>query len=137
MSDYKWVVRNSDGQFCLGGGPQPSVYPSDSINYSLVDTGDLGVPYPDPRTQKWNGSAVVAKTAQEITDYDLALQDAIADVYYKDKNILAMCAVIEEVVNLSWGTLTNAQKRAAVVARAVRFNQQRKWVERNYALMNF
>lgn len=34
---------------------------------------DVGLVTPNPRTQKWNGRAVVAKTSEEIVAYDAAL----------------------------------------------------------------
>ena len=63
-----WVYRVADGQWCLGGGPSPAVYLTDQVKYGLADVPD-GIT-PDPRTQKWNGSACVAKTQAEIDAYD-------------------------------------------------------------------
>lgn len=69
MSINTWVYRVSDGQFCFGNGPDPSIYLSDSVNYGLADVGDDN-PMPDVRTQKWNGIAVIAKSAAELAAYD-------------------------------------------------------------------
>lgn len=67
----------------------------------------------------------------------LAEADASADVYYRNKDVLAMAAVILEKTDAAFMTDTNATKRTKVVAAAVRFNQERKWVERNYAFFAF
>jgi hypothetical protein len=100
-----------------------------------------GTACPDPRSTRHDAAApskVRLATAQEMTTYDETIADARADVYYRDKDVLAMVAVILEKTDSAFNTTdTNAQQRTKVVAAAVRFNQRRKWVERNYGLMNF
>lgn len=100
----------------------------------------------DEVLERWDGpmaQPTPAELTQAQTDFaadPFILADTTTNVYYKDKNVLAMCAVILEKVDPAFapgGTDTNAQQRTKVVAAAVRFNQRRKWVERNFALMSF
>jgi hypothetical protein len=66
----KWVYRVSDGQWCMAGGPDPAAYLSDQVNYGLAVLPDDTKP--NPRTQKWNGVANVARTGPEVAAYDAA-----------------------------------------------------------------
>lgn len=63
-----WVVRNADGEFMVLGNGDPSLIHSQPSQYSLVDVP--GVECPNPRTQKWNGSAIIAKSVGEVAVYD-------------------------------------------------------------------
>ena len=63
-----WVVRNSDGEFMVKGNGDPSLIHTQPSNYTLVSVA--GNACPDPCTQKWNGNAVVSKTATEIANVD-------------------------------------------------------------------
>jgi hypothetical protein len=137
--DNKWVILTSTGEFKYGGYRNVAVPLLNGLpdaNYSIVEIADdITV---SPRLHKWSGGALVNKSQAEIDAYDLAIADTNTDAYYKNKDVLAMCAVILEKTDPAFTTTdTNAQKRTKVVACAVRFNQERKWVERNYALMSF
>lgn len=103
MSIYKWVVRNSDGQFCLRSGPDPSIYLTDKVNYSLIDTGDLGINYPNERTQKWDGSRIVDKTQIEIAAYDTEQRDIIrAKEFSTLRGIHALAEATVELKTRAW-----------------------------------
>ena len=54
----------------LSQGP-PTIY---DLNYDVV----VVLRIPDPRTEKWNGTTLVAKSAQEIADYDNAAKNTRA-----------------------------------------------------------
>ena len=65
--------RDSKGTFECGPFlPEPPKLPGEEFaldpNYVVVEVPRT----PDQRTEKWNGSAVVAKSADEIAAYDLA-----------------------------------------------------------------
>ncbi len=49
-----WVYRVSDGQWCLGIGPDPAAYLTNPSAYSVASLPDGVVP--DARAQKWNGT---------------------------------------------------------------------------------
>ena len=66
----------------LNQGP-PTTY---DLNYDVV----VVLRIPDPRTEKWNGTTLVAKSAQEIADYDNAAKDARARVINDDALIQAV-----------------------------------------------
>jgi hypothetical protein len=121
------------------GFGNPALILSQPANYTAVDVP--GTTCPDPRATRYDAAApskMRLATALEMTAYDEAVADARADVYYRDKDVLAMVAVTLEKTDSAFNTTdTNAQQRTKVVAAAVRFNQRRKWVERNYGLMNF
>lgn len=133
-----WVYRVADGQLMMGRLHDAGVYPADSVNYALVTLED-SVPQPSPRLHRAaSASAVRDATSAEMTTYDQEVADKQADASYKDKDVLAMVAVILEKTDTAFNTTdTNATQRTKVVAAAVRFNQRRKWVERNYSAMNF
>jgi hypothetical protein len=134
-----WIVRNSDSAWMVQGFGDPSLIHSQPASYSAVEVP--GTAAPDPRATRYDAAAqskIRLATAQEMTAYDETIADARADVDYRDKDVLAMVAVILEKTDSAFNTTdTNAQQRTKVVAAAVRFNQRRKWVERNYALMAF
>lgn len=131
MSLNKWVYRVSDGQFCFGDGPNPIVYLSDSVNYGLADVGD-DKPMPDVRTQKWSGSAVAAKSAQEITDFDAACRSERHQATSRQKDVLATCALIVRQSNVAaWNAMTTPQKVTATLAAADVWKAIRDFVENN------
>jgi hypothetical protein len=47
----------------------------DNVRYVRVTVGHT----PDPRTEKWNGSAIVSKSAAEIAAFDQASRDTRVD----------------------------------------------------------
>ena len=113
----QWVVRNRDGQFCLGSGPDPANYLSDPVNYSLVDTG--AVDTPDPETQRWDGTAVVAKSAADIESYRAAHRAQQFLVTSRQRDLLATCALIVRARGIpAWTTMSLQQKRDATLAEA-------------------
>lgn len=61
----KWVIVTATGEFIEGGFRDP--VPPDDIHSVVVVPGAV---YPDARTQKWDGAAIVAKTQAEIDAYD-------------------------------------------------------------------
>lgn len=73
MAMNRWVIHTATGEFRFGGFYEPTTPDSD---HSIVTVP--GETHPNPRTQRWNGSAVVAKTPQEIAAYDSALKDTKA-----------------------------------------------------------
>ena len=74
---------------------------------------------PDPRTQKWNGSAIVAKTQAEIDAYDTVALSARSLATSRQKDILAMCALVVRAKGVAaWNAMTTAQKVTATLAEA-------------------
>lgn len=118
MSTNRWVYRIADGQFLFGNGPDPSIYLTDQVNYGIADIGD-GTPLPNERTQKWNGTAVVAKTAPEIAAFDAAVLAARSQLTSRNKDILSMCALIVRSRGIpAWNGMTIQQKVDATLAEA-------------------
>ena len=114
------AVHITTGEFLQGG----FVTPLDP-QYTLVTLPDDT--FPDPRTQKWNGSAVVAMTAEEIAAYDAAVLTQIADVVAvpaarktaREKDILTTCAIVVRERNTgAWNAMSLAQKVNATVTLA-------------------
>jgi len=131
MSTNRWVVRVADGQFCLGRGPDPAIYLIDQVNYGVVDLGDTA-PTPDERTQKWGGSSVVAKTTAEIATFDASEKTARFTATSRQKDILAMLAVIVRAKNTSaWNAMTPLQKKTATFAEADVWIAIRQFIEDN------
>lgn len=127
----RWVYRVADGQLLMGGYLNPAVYPADSVNYALVDLDDTAPP-PSPRLHRAaSSSSVRAATAPEIAAYDLEIEDAKAATKARDKDFLAIFAVAAEAYNPSWAGMTNAQRKTEVNRLAGRFDQLRRWMERN------
>ena len=62
----RWIIHTATGEFVSGGYFDPVLPDGD---HSIVNTGTTT---PNLRTEKWNGSAIVGKTAQEIASYDAA-----------------------------------------------------------------
>jgi hypothetical protein len=76
MSIIKKTIHTATGEFQVGGGfAEPELPALDSgppvvhdPDYSIVAwEGDR---LPDPRTEKWNGSAVVNKSQAEVDEFD-------------------------------------------------------------------
>ena len=105
--EHRWAVTEATGEFVYGG-----VEPYDCV--SGLSPGQVRVVLdapPNPRTQKWNGSAVVAKTAQEITDYDAAKADAEAVAQFDPHRLLN--AVVWAVIDTYSAPATVAKYNAA------------------------
>jgi hypothetical protein len=69
MSINRWVYRVSDGQWCLGDGPDPALIHTDGAAYAVADLGGDPVP-PNPRTHKYGSGASVARTDAEVDEFD-------------------------------------------------------------------
>ena len=72
------VIAIATGEF-MHTGAVP-----DGVTHALVTVATN----PDPRTQKWNGSTVVAKTAPEIATYDDAKAEADAVAQLDPQRVL-------------------------------------------------
>ena len=77
MSINKWVIHTASGEFKYGGFYEPTRPPNgtDAQGEPIPDPAYAivvvpGEKMPDPRREKWNGSAVVDKTAAELAAYD-------------------------------------------------------------------
>ena len=72
-----------------------------------------------PRTHKWNGSAVVAKTQAEIDAYDATALSTKSLATSRQKDILAMCALVVRARGIAaWNAMTTSQKVTATLAEA-------------------
>ena len=69
--EHRWAVTAATGEL-LFGGPAPYDVAG---KLSPQELRVVLFSAPNPRTQKWNGTAVVAKTAAEIMAYDNAKRD--------------------------------------------------------------
>ena len=85
---------------------------------------------PDPLTEKWDGSAIVAKTQAERDASKAAQLASKAQRTSREKDILAMLAVIVRQKNVSaWNALTSQQKVTAVLAEADLFKTFREFID--------
>lgn len=128
-----WVYRTTDGLFLRDRGGEGL-----AGNEAVIT-----VPRPpDARAERCTGDGgdpIRAATSTEMGDYDLAQQDAYADRYYKDPDVLAHCYLMLEIEQTAavFGAKTAGQRRTEVLARAVRYQQARRFISRNYALFAF
>ena len=98
---YKWdgnefippiqaVVRVANGEFANSDGllQVSSEIPiqQQPTGYTVVNISTI----PDPRLEKWNGSAVVAKTRAEIDYYDAARKDSLVQAMDNNPLIQAL-----------------------------------------------
>lgn len=125
-----WMVKSAgDPSLIL---TQPSAYTEVEIAQDAC---------PDPRTTRGQATTpfIRAATAPEIADYDLAIEDAFTDKYYKDPDVLARCYLMLEIEQgqAAWGAKTAGARRTETLARAVRYQQARRFISRNYALFAF
>ena len=66
MPEHRWAVETATGELLYGGAE-----PYDCASgLSAGQTRVVLASQPDPRTQKWNGAAVVAKSAAEVAAFD-------------------------------------------------------------------
>ena len=105
----------------LSIGP-PTVYDPD---YDVVV-----VPrFPEPRTEKWKGGAVVTKTQAEIDAYDAAQLAQQADSESLTPSVLAMLGTIVRgrMGAAAWNALSLAAKKQAVRGEAAVFKNMREF----------
>ena len=123
-----WVVRNSDGEFMVLDNGDPGLINTQPSNYTLVNTS--GSSCPDPRTQKWDGSSVVTKTAAQIAAFDAAVLAAKCQSFSTQKDTLATLAVIVRAKNTAaWNAMTTQQKVDATLAEAAVWSTIRIWLD--------
>lgn len=96
MSTLKAVIHAPTGAFksknggfdCHTGEPQRPILgtnPDGTTTYD-PDYDVVVVPrIPDPRTEKWDGSAIVAKTAAEVANYDATIPNPIDGREFLDR----------------------------------------------------
>lgn len=122
-----WVVRNSDGEFMVLDNGNPALINTEPASYTYVSvSGDSG---PDPRTQKWNGTAVVTKTAAQIAAFDATVLATKCQSLSTQKDTLATLAVIVRAKNTAaWNAMTTQQKVDATLAEAAVWNTIRVWL---------
>lgn len=84
MPVNKWVIRTATGELQYGGYYEPTLPSVDAAAFSIVTlpSPDWDDTMPDRRTQRWNGSAVVAKAQSAIDDHDRAASDANAHAFF-------------------------------------------------------
>ena len=88
--------------------------PSLDSNFSIVII-PAGV-VPNPRTQKWSGSAVVAKTSGEIQSYDTNTANAVRDGQIRQQLFFALAIAIHKRFKrlIPTDTTTAAEWEAAI-----------------------
>ena len=131
---YKAVVHLPTGAFGDRGATEPQ-HPVLSITNGITtydpDYEVVVVPrMPDQRTEKWNGSAIVAKSAQEIAAYDAAALSTKAQATSRQKDVLATCALIVRARGITaWNNMTTAQKVTATLAEADMWKGIREFID--------
>ena len=117
------AVHTATGEFSDPGFVNPP-----PAGYEVVTLAD-GV-FPDPRTQKWNGSAVVAKSPAEIAAFDAAATTSQFTVMSGQKDRLATCAQIVRARGITvWNNMTTQQKKDATLAEAAIWVGLRQFIE--------
>lgn len=87
---------------------------------------------PDPRTERWDGTAIVAKTAQDINAYDVAQRTTRFTATSRQKDVLATCALIVRAKNTpAWNAMTVDQKKTATFNEADVWTNIRDFIETN------
>ena len=123
-----WVVRNSDGEFMVLDNGDPGLINTQPSNYTLVSVA--GTSCPDPRTQRWDGTAVATKTAAQIAAFDAAVLAAKCQSFSTQKDTLATLAVIVRAKNTAaWNAMTTQQKVDATLAEAAVWSTIRVWLD--------
>lgn len=125
MATNLWVVHTMTGEFKFGGRYEPT---SPDANHSVIIVpGDT---MPDPRTQKWGGSSVVAKTVVETADYDAVRLSEHSLATSRQKDILTTCALVVRARGIpAWNAMTNPQKVTAVLAEADVWRGLREFID--------
>lgn len=117
MSANKWVYRVSDGQLCMGAGPDPAIYLTDQVSYSLIDLGE-NAPVPNERTQRvvHATQTLRAATAPELAAFDATVRAAERDKDIAKKAIRALAIATHKrlKVVVPTDTTTAAQWEAAI-----------------------
>jgi hypothetical protein len=119
---HKWLVYAPTGQFVTGGPKEPrrpilhvvdntTVYDPDYVVVETPEPNELQ-PGPDPRTQRWNGSAVVDKSAEVIAALENSEQFAVLRA---DRNALLTAS--------DWMQLPNSPLSAAQVSAWATYRQ--------------
>lgn len=87
---------------------------------------------PDPRIEKWNGSAIVAKTQGVIDAYDAAKLADHSTRKSLDPDILAMLATIVRgrLGGPAWNALTTMQKKQVIRDEAAIFKGMREFFDK-------
>jgi hypothetical protein len=127
MMMNRWLIVTATGTFVEGGGYEPIV---PNAQHSVVTLPPEASP--DLRNHRWDGTAVVAKSAAELAAYDATLLSTRSQATSRQKDILAMCACAVRGRNVAaWTAMTVPQKIAAVLAEADVFKNMRDFVETN------
>jgi hypothetical protein len=131
MSNNQWVCEKATGKWMMGFR-DPAIFLTDPVNYGLVDLG-AGAPWPDPVFERWD--AVLLRrpaTAAEILDAQNEAAAKTAVLTSRQKDILAMCAVVVRAKGLAaWNAMTLQQKKDATFAEADVWRDMRVWAETN------
>lgn len=88
----KWVIHTTTGEFKFGGFYEPTV--PDAAHSIVIVPGEK---MPDCKTQKWNGSAVVAKSQTEIEQAVSTEKDITAESLLDSGFADVILAVAEEM----------------------------------------
>ena len=130
MPINKWVIHTASGEFKFGGFYEPT--PPDADHSVVTLTGAYAETMPDQGTQKWNGSAVVAKTPTEINAYDTALltEQVVQEVRVKKDAVATIAWAIRFSNPAAWNAKTIAQKRQAVLDELENWKPIREFVQK-------
>lgn len=124
--------RDEQGRFLFElanqGWREAGMPPSPDPDYSVIEL-PTGV-YPDPDTQRWDGTQVVARSAQDIATAERALRLAAIAGTSRQKDVLATCALIVRSRGINaWNNMTPLQKVAATRAEADVWRGVREFIE--------
>ena len=147
MPIIKALVYTPTGEFRGAGSIEPSRPILSVVNGITTYDPDYAVvtlpgdAMPTPRTQKWNGSAVVAKTQAEIAAYDAAQLAAHAERESLTPDNLATAGLAvwyglgttNAARNSAWNAMTGAQKKQAVATAAGVFKTMREFFDKGVA----
>lgn len=126
--------RDEQGRFLFEpenqGWRMAGMPPSPDPAFSLIDVPE-GVS-PDPRTQRWDGTQVVARLAADVAADDRAERTQHITATSRQKDVLAMCALVVRARNITaWNAMTMVQKRDATLAEAAVWRNIREFIEDN------
>lgn len=115
------------GEFKFGGFYEPTI-PDSSYSIVIINNEKM----PDPRTQKWNGNDLTAKTAQEIAAYDANIKIINFTSASRQKDVLATIALVVRARGITaWNNMTIQQKKDATLAEADVWINIRQFIEDN------
>lgn len=127
FTGQRWLIVTASGEFVPGSGGY--VDPVPVAGQSVVMTGSRT---PQPRTEKWGGSAIVAKSAAEIASFDAAANTAKFTATSRRKDNLADAAARVRSRNITvWDNMTIQQKKDATLAEADVWVNIRAFIEDN------